>query len=85
MGGVTLSGIDDGVAFVPAVPGLAPWGFYGGEREGLPVPIEPASQASERQAAEAKRAWSESSHPHSGRARDIRASDCSRPRIARQS
>jgi hypothetical protein len=33
------------VAFIPAVPGLAP-GASMGAREGLPVTIEPASQAS---------------------------------------
>ena len=39
------SGMAGGVAFVPAVPGLAPWGFYGGEG-GVARVIEPASQAS---------------------------------------
>ena len=38
-------GMDGGVAFVPAVPGLAPRGFYGGEG-GVARVIEPASQAS---------------------------------------
>ena len=39
------SGMERGVAFVPAVPGLAPRAFMG-QGEGLPVSIEPASQAS---------------------------------------
>jgi len=40
-----MSGIAGGVAFVPAVPGLAPRGFYGGEG-GVARVIEPALQAS---------------------------------------
>ena len=36
--------MERGVAFVPAVPGLAPRAFMG-QGEGLPVSIEPASQA----------------------------------------
>ena len=44
--------MDSGVAFAPAVPGLAPWGLYG-EGGGVARVISPASQASERQDAEA--------------------------------
>ena len=29
-----VCGVAGRVAFVPAVPGLAPWGFYAGERRG---------------------------------------------------
>jgi len=47
-----LDGMDSGLAFVPAVPGLAPRGFYG-SGEGVARAISPASQASERQDAEA--------------------------------
>ena len=51
-------GMARGVAFIPAVPGLAPWCFYAGEGqvEGLPVAISPALQASERGAAESRAA-----------------------------
>ena len=40
-----MSGMDGGVVFGPAVPGLAPRGFYGSEG-GVARVIEPALQAS---------------------------------------
>ncbi len=47
--------MDSGVAFAPAVPGLAPRGFYvrDGQGGGVARAISPALQASERQDAEA--------------------------------
>ena len=38
-----ISGVGSGVAFRPAVPGLAPRGFYAGEREGWPWHFETAT------------------------------------------
>ena len=32
-------GVAHGVAFIPAVPGLAPWGFYVGEGQGEGLPV----------------------------------------------
>jgi hypothetical protein len=32
-------GMARGVAFIPAVPGLAPWGFYAGEGQGEGLPV----------------------------------------------
>ena len=46
--GVTRGGIARGVAFCPAVPGLAPRGFYGGKGRGWPCYL--AGLASEREA-----------------------------------
>jgi hypothetical protein len=43
----TPGGVESGVAFVPAVPGLAPWGFYVGRRG---CPCYRAGLASEREA-----------------------------------
>ena len=43
--GVT-GGVESGVALGPAVPGLAPRGFYAGEREGWPWHFEPATHTS---------------------------------------
>ena len=45
---VGMLGMDTGVAFVPAVPGLAPGACMSqgeGQGEGLPVPISPACAA----------------------------------------
>gem|GEM_PF-2868679 len=45
---MTSSGMAGGVAFIPAVPGLAPWGLYGCKGRGCPCYL--AGLASEREA-----------------------------------
>ena len=55
---LSLGGMDGGVAFVPAVPGLAPWGFYKA-REGVARANLDGLASKRRQDAEAQRARSE--------------------------
>ena len=55
---LSLGGMDGGVAFVPAVPGLAPWGFYKA-RGGVARANLDGLASKRRQDAEAQRARSE--------------------------